>query len=57
MAQTQIMVFLHSDIDLGDMTYGQVHDTPFGHGQILCKLLSRSNLAVRSYGKDTNFRY
>ena len=29
--------------------------TPLGHGQQLCKILSRSNLAVVSYGPDTDF--
>ena len=36
---------------------GQGHDTPLGYGQQLCEILSRSNLAVRSYGLDTDFRY
>ena len=39
------------------MTLGQGHDTPLGNGQQLCEILSRSNLAVRSYGPDTDFRY
>ena len=34
------------------MTLGQGYDTPLGHGQLLCKILSRSNLAVRSSGPD-----
>ena len=50
-------VCVHCDLDLGDMTLGQGHDTPLGHGQQLCEILSRSNLAVRSYGPDTNFQY
>ena len=28
-----------------------------GHGQQLCEILSRSNMAVRSYGPDTDFGY
>ena len=36
------------------MTLGQGHDTPLGHGQLLCDIFSRSNLAVRSYGPDTH---
>ena len=28
-----------------------------GHGQQLCEILSRSNLAVRGYGRDTDFQY
>ena len=36
---------------------GQGHDTPLGHGQQLCEILSRSNMAVRSYGPDTYFKY
>ena len=33
---------------------GQGHDTPLGHGQQLCEILSRSNMAVKSYGPDTH---
>ena len=51
------LVFVHCDLDLGDMTWDQGHDTPLGHIQQLCEILSRSNLAVRSYGPDTNFWY
>ena len=43
--------------DLGDMTLGQGHNTALGHGQQLCEILSRSNLAVRSYGPDMDFGY
>ena len=39
------------------MTLGQDHDTPLGHGQQLCEILSRTNLAVRSYGSDVDFEY
>ena len=39
------------------MTLGQSHDTPLCHGQQLSEILSRSNLAVRSYGLDTDFQY
>ena len=34
------------------MTLGQGHDTPFDHRQQLCEILSRSNMAVKSYGPD-----
>ena len=57
MARTHILLYVHFDLDLGGMTLGQVHDTPLGHGQQLCEILSRSNLTVRSYGPDTDFRY
>ena len=57
LARTQIWVCLQCDLDLGDMTLGQSHDTPLGQGQQLCEILSRSNLAVRSYGPDTDFHY
>ena len=50
-------LYMHCDLDLGDMTLGQGHDTPLGHGQLFCKILSRSNMAVRSYGPDTDFGY
>ena len=39
------------------VTLGQGHDTPLGHGQQLCEILSRSKLTVRSYGSDTDFGY
>ena len=39
------------------MTLGQGHDTPSGHGQQLCEILSRSNLTVRRYGLGTDFGY
>ena len=41
------LVCVHCDLDLGDMTLGHCHDTPFGHGQELCEILSRSNSALR----------
>ena len=44
-------------LDLGGMTLGQGHDTSLGHGQQLCEILFRSNMAVRSYGPDTEFGY
>ena len=42
-------VQVHCDLGLGDMTLSQGHDTPFGHGQQLWEILSRSNVAVKSY--------
>ena len=51
------MKFGYVHLDLGDMTLGQGHDTPLGHGQQLCEILSRSNMAVRIYGLDTDFGY
>ena len=33
------------------------NDTPFGHGKQLCEISSRSNMAVRSYGPNTDFGY
>ena len=50
-------VCVHCDLDLGDMTLGQGHDTPLGHGQQLCEIISRSDKGVRSYGQDTDFQY
>ena len=50
-------VYVHFDLDLGHMTLCQGHDTPLGHRQQLCEILSRSNFIVRSYGLDTDFRY
>ena len=57
MARTPFWVCVHCDHDLGDMTLGQGHDTSFGQRQYVCEILSRSNLAVRSYGPDTGFGY
>ena len=39
---------VHCDLDLGDMTLGQGHDTPLSHGQQLCEILSRSDRWVLS---------
>ena len=39
------------------MTLRLGHDTPLGYEQQLCEIFSRSNLAVRSYGPDTDFGY
>ena len=39
------------------MTLGQGNDTPLGYVKKLCERLSRSNLAVRTYGPDTDFGY
>ena len=50
-------ICVHCDLDLGGMTLDQGYDTPLGHGQQLCEILSRSNMAVRSYGPDTDFGY
>ena len=48
-------VCMQCDLDLGDMTLGQGHDTTLGHGQWVFEILSQSNIAVRSYGPDTDF--
>ena len=37
------------------MTMGQEHDTPLGHGQQLCEILSRSHMAVRNDGPHSDF--
>ena len=50
-------VYVHYDLDVGYMTLGKGHDTPLSHGQQLCKLLSRSDLAVRSFDPDTDNWY
>ena len=39
------------------MTLAQGNETPLAYGQQLCEILSRSNMAVRSYGLDTDFWY
>ena len=54
MARTRIFVIMDCDIDLGDMTSGQGHDTPLGNGQKLCRIWSWSNIEVKTYGPDTD---
>ena len=41
MARTQIFgLCVHCDHDFGDMTLGQGHDTPLGHGQhFVCNII------------------
>ena len=39
------------------MTLDQGNETPLGHGQKMCENISKSNLAVRNYGPDTDFGY
>ena len=48
---------MYCDLDLGDITLGQSHDTASGHEQQLCEILSRFKMGVRSYGPDTDFQY
>ena len=48
---------VHCDLELRDMTFIQGHDTPFRHGQQFWEILSRSNMEVRSYSPDKEFRY
>ena len=52
-----LSVYVQCELDLGDITLDQGHDAPLGHGQQLREILSRSNVAVRSYDPDTDFRY
>ena len=44
-------------LDLGYMTLTQGHDTALDHRQQWYEISSRSNIAVRSYGPDTNFGF
>ena len=48
---------VYCDLDLADMTLGQGHCTSFVHGKYLCEILSKSNMALRSYGPNTDFGY
>ena len=50
-------LYVHCNLDLGDMTLAQGHDTLLGHGQQVCVILSRYKMVVRSYGLDMDFRY
>ena len=45
--------YVCTDLDLGDMTLVQGHDTTLGHGQQLREILSKSGKGVRSCGPDT----
>ena len=57
MDRTRIWVCVHCDLDLGDMTLRQGHDTPLGHGQQLCEILSRSDRGKKLWpGQDMNRR-
>ena len=49
MAQKKLLC-MNCDLDFGYMTLS--HDKPLGHGQQLCEILSKSNMAVRSYGLE-----
>ena len=44
-------------VTFADMTLGQGQDRPSGHGEQLHNLLSRSNLTMRSCGRDADFQY
>ena len=46
---------MYCHLALGDLTLGQGNDRTLGHGQQSCEILSISNMAVRSYGPDTDF--
>ena len=56
-SQTRFWMCVHFDLDLGDMTLSQGHDTSLGHGQQLCEILSRFNMTLRSYSPDMDFGY
>ena len=43
---------VHCDLELGNMTLATNHDTPFGHCQHMWKILSTSNMGLRSSGPD-----
>ena len=58
MTSTRLSVYVTALYhNLGNMTLSKGHDTPLGHGQQLCEILSTSNMAVKSYGPDTDFGY
>ena len=51
MAGHGFWICVHCDLELGDMTLGEGHDKSLRYGKKLCKILSRSNMTVRSYGQ------
>ena len=57
MARTQFWVCVHCDHDLGDMTLVKVMTHPWVMSKQLCEILSRSNMAMRSYDPDTDLGY
>ena len=48
-------VYVHCDLDLGDMNFGPGHDTLLSHGQQLCEILFRSSMASKNNRLYTNF--
>ena len=50
-------VCVYCYLDLRDTTFGQGHDTFLCHGQQLCEVLFRSNIAVRIYSPQKDFQY
>ena len=44
---------VHCDLDLNDMSQG--HETLLGHVQQFCEILTRSKMAVRMNGPDSDF--
>ena len=49
-----VWVCMHYDLN-GNITVGQCHDTPFCNGRQLCKILSRSNMAVKELRPSHGF--
>ena len=43
---------VHCDLEHGNMTLAENHDTPLGHSQHMWKILSTSNIGLRSYGPE-----
>ena len=57
MAQTQILGMYALGPWTSRYDLGQGHDTPLGHRQQLCEIISRYNMAVRSYCPHKDFGY
>ena len=51
---TLFLVYMDRDVNLRGMTSGQGHDTSLDHGQ---HAFFGPNMAVRSYGPETDFWY
>lgn len=45
MRQTGIKPFLNNGLELAEMTLGQVHNTPLGHKQSQCEVMT-SNVST-----------
>ena len=53
----RLLVCVHCDLDIRYITMAQGHDTSLDPGRWVWEIVSRSNMAVRSYVPDTGVQY